>query len=65
VGVAALRPAHQNLAALIDDAEAALQAAKAAGGNCVRAAPVDLFRGRSSGPSVGPSVDDNQAAGPF
>ncbi|MFN7724037.1 MAG: GGDEF domain-containing protein [Rubrivivax sp.] len=60
VGVAALRPAHQNLAALIEDAEAALQAAKAAGGNCVRAAPVDLYRGRT----IGPSVDDNQAAGP-
>jgi diguanylate cyclase (GGDEF)-like protein len=61
VGVAALRPAHQSLAALIEDAEAALQAAKAAGGNCVRAAPVDMYRGRT----IGPSVDDNQAAGPF
>lgn len=60
VGVAALRPAHQNLAALIDDAEAAAQAARQAGGNCVRAAPVDPTRLRKIGPSVG----DNQAAGP-
>jgi diguanylate cyclase (GGDEF)-like protein len=60
VGVAALRPAHQNLTALIADAEAAVQAARQAGGNCVRAAPVDPARGRRIGPSVG----DNQAAGP-
>jgi diguanylate cyclase len=60
VGVAALRPAHQSLAALIDDADAAVQAARQAGGNCVRAAPVDLVRLRKIGPSVG----DNQAAGP-
>ncbi len=60
VGVAALRPAHQSLSALIDDADAAVQAARQAGGNCVRAAPVDLVRLRKIGPSVG----DNQAAGP-
>jgi diguanylate cyclase len=60
VGVAALRPAHQGLAALIDDAEAAVQAARQTGGNCVRAAPVDLGQLRKIGPSVG----DNQAAGP-
>lgn len=56
VGVAALRPAHQSLSALIDDADAAVQAARQAGGNCVRAAPVDMARGRKIGPSVG----DNQ-----
>jgi len=60
VGVAALRPAHQTLAAVIDDAEAAVQAARQSGGNCVRAAPVDPLRLRKIGPSVG----DNQAAGP-
>lgn len=58
VGVAALRPAHQSLAALIADAESAVQAARQAGGNCVRAAPVDPARLRRIGPSVG----DNQAA---
>ncbi len=61
VGVAALRPAHQTLAALIADAESAVQAARQAGGNCVRAAPVDPARLRRIGPSVG----DNQAAGPL
>jgi len=60
VGVAALRPAHQNLASLLADAEQAVQAARQSGGNCVRAAPVDLARLRRIGPSVG----DNQAAGP-
>lgn len=40
VGVAHLRPAHLNLQALMDDADDALAAAKQAGGNCVRAAPV-------------------------
>lgn len=56
VGVAALRPAHQNLTQLVIDAESAVQAARQAGGNCVRAAPVDVFAGRRIGPSVG----DNQ-----
>jgi diguanylate cyclase (GGDEF)-like protein len=56
VGVAALRPAHSSLAALIDDADAAAQAARQTGGNCVRAAPVDPTRVRKIGPSVG----DNQ-----
>ena len=60
VGVAALRPAHQNLGGLLADAEAAVLAARQSGGNCVRAAPVDLARLRRIGPSVG----DNQAAGP-
>lgn len=44
VGVAHLRPAHLNLQALIDDAQDAALAARQAGGNCVRAAPVDLGR---------------------
>ncbi|WP_242477822.1 GGDEF domain-containing protein [Rubrivivax gelatinosus] len=46
VGVGALRPAHQNLSALVDDTEAALLAAQQAGGNCVRSAPVDPQRRR-------------------
>jgi diguanylate cyclase (GGDEF)-like protein len=44
VGVAQLRPAHLNLQSLIDDAQDAVLAARQAGGNCVRAAPVDLGR---------------------
>jgi diguanylate cyclase len=44
VGVAQLRPAHLNLQALIDDAQDAVLAARQSGGNCVRAAPVDLGR---------------------
>lgn len=61
VGVAMMRPAHLSLQAVIDDAEAALGAARHAGGNCVRAAPVDPRRLASQGPSVG---DNNKAAGP-
>ena len=49
VGVAQLRPAHLNLQSLIDDAQDAVLAARQAGGNCVRAAPVDLSRLRSPG----------------
>ncbi|MFN5166015.1 MAG: GGDEF domain-containing protein, partial [Pseudomonadota bacterium] len=41
VGVAHLRPAHLHLQALIDDALEAVVAARTAGGNCVRAAPVE------------------------
>lgn len=41
VGVAHLRPAHLNLQALLDDADDATVAARQAGGNCVRAAPVE------------------------
>ncbi len=41
VGVAHLRPAHLSLAALIDDTQDAVAVARQAGGNCVRAAPVD------------------------
>ena len=48
VGVAQLRPAHLNLQALIDDAQDAVLAARQAGGNCVRASPVDLNGLRSS-----------------
>ena len=62
VGVVLMRPAHLSLQSVIDDAEAALGAARHAGGNCVRAAPVDPRRLSSAGPR-GPSVDDNQAAG--
>lgn len=49
VGVSQLRPAHTNLQALIDDAQDAVLAARQAGGNCVRAAPVDLARLRAQG----------------
>ena len=61
VGVATLRPAHQHLQALLDDATLAVLAARQAGGNCVRAAPVD------AGPlqAPGSSIDDNHEAGPF
>ena len=49
IGVAQLRPAHLNLQSLIDDAQDAVLAARQTGGNCVRAAPVDLGRLRLSG----------------
>lgn len=62
VGVALMRPAHLSLQAVIEDAEAALGLARQAGGNCVRAAPVD--RRRLPQDWRGPSVGDNQAAGP-
>ena len=48
-GVAHLRPAHLHLQALVDDVEDAVAAARQAGGNCVRAAPVDLGRARAAG----------------
>ena len=57
VGVSQLRPAHLNLQALIDDAQEAVFAARQAGGNCVRAAPVD--NGRMS--PAGPWLDDHRA----
>jgi diguanylate cyclase len=60
-GVATLRPAHLQLSALVQDAEAAVDAARHAGGNCVRAAPIEAARSTSRGPSIG----DNQAAGPL
>ena len=62
VGVVLMRPAHLSLQAVVDDAEAALGAARHAGGNCVRSAPVDPRRLPHTG-SHGPSVGDNQAAG--
>ena len=49
-GVAHLRPAHLSLQALVDNAVEALAAARAAGGNCVRAAPVDLGAPGQPGP---------------
>ncbi len=58
VGVAHLRPAHLNLQALIDDAEDAVAAARGAGGNCVRAAPVAGGRTRAAGTWRG---DDRRA----
>ena len=61
VGVVLMRPAHLSLQAVVDDAEAALGAARHAGGNCVRSAPVDPRRLPQG--SHGPSVGDNQAAG--
>lgn len=57
VGVAQLRPAHLNLQALIEDAQDAVLAARQAGGNCVRAAPVDLGKLRLPGGSR----DDSRA----
>jgi diguanylate cyclase (GGDEF)-like protein len=57
VGVSQLRPAHLNLQALIDDAQDAVLAGRHAGGNCVRAAPVD--GGRLS--AAGPWLDENRA----
>lgn len=44
VGVAHLRAAHLHLQALVEDAADALLAARQAGGNCVRAAPVEVSR---------------------
>jgi diguanylate cyclase (GGDEF)-like protein len=56
VGVAHLRPAHLHLQALIDDMLEAVGAARTAGGNCVRAAPVERSRldGLGSLPPVQP-----------
>jgi diguanylate cyclase (GGDEF)-like protein len=50
VGVAHLRPAHLHLQALLEDAADAVFAARQAGGNCVRAAPVEF--GRLSSPDA-------------
>lgn len=57
VGVAPLRPAHLNLQALLHDAEDALASARLAGGNCVRAAPVDA----GVAPPPGSWRDDHRA----
>jgi diguanylate cyclase len=57
VGVAHLRPSHLHLNALIDDVSEALAAARGVGGNCVRAAPVDL----GQRPSPGQARDGHRA----
>ena len=57
VGVTQLRPAHLNLQGLIDDAQDAVLAARQAGGNCVRSAPVDISRFSAAGPWL----DDHRA----
>jgi diguanylate cyclase (GGDEF)-like protein len=44
IGVAALGPSHATLDALLHDADTALYEAKAAGRNCVRAAPIQPRR---------------------
>jgi len=59
VGVANLRPAHLNLQALADDAEDAVDAARQAGGNCVRSGPVEA--GRQRMPGSGPWHDGFKA----
>ncbi len=56
VGVAHLRPAHLHLQALVDDVAEALAAARTVGGNCVRAAPVDVQR-----PAPGAARDGSRA----
>ena len=56
VGVAHLRPVHPHLPALIEDARDALAAARQAGGNCVRAAPLEAGRA----PRVGSWRDDRR-----
>lgn len=60
IGVASLHGAHATFDALVRDADAALQTAKSAGRNCVRAAPL-WPRGL---PASGPSVGDRRPAGP-
>lgn len=50
VGVAALRPAHLSLQDVLQDALDAVNAAHLAGGNCVRAAPVDTVQAMPFGP---------------
>lgn len=57
VGVAQLRPAHLNLQALVDDATDAVTAARQAGGNCVRGAPVEAISLRAPGNWI----NDNRA----
>lgn len=57
VGVAHLRPAHLHLQALVDDVHEALRVARTAGGNCVRAAPVDA----GERPAPGPARDGSRA----
>ncbi len=60
IGVASIGADHATLDAVIGDAGAALREAKAAGRNCVRAAPVQPKRAPAAG---GPSVGGHRAAG--
>ena len=60
VGVAHLRPAHLHLQALVEDALDAVGAARAAGGNCVRAAPVE--RGHIEGLDLPPPTESDRRA---
>ncbi len=62
IGVAALRPAHLSLQAVVDDAVDAMHAARQAGGNCVRAAPVDVAR--QPQPDRGEPRDERRAPRP-
>ncbi|HSW08665.1 GGDEF domain-containing protein [Aquabacterium sp.] len=59
IGVASIGPDHAALDAVIADAGTALREAKAAGRNCVRAAPVQPRRA----PAAGSSVGGHRAAG--
>jgi hypothetical protein len=52
IGVASLGPGHASLDALIHDANTALFAAKEAGRNCVRAAPIQPRRSSGERPPV-------------
>lgn len=52
VGVASVGPDHASLDAVMVDADAALQAAKQAGRNCVRAAPIQPRRSGSTYPVI-------------
>jgi diguanylate cyclase len=54
IGVAALEPGHASLDALIHDADTALFAAKDAGRNCVRAAPIQPRRSGETHPVSAP-----------
>jgi diguanylate cyclase (GGDEF)-like protein len=47
IGVSVLQPRHQPMSVLVADAQQALQAARHAGGNCVRIAPAGALPARS------------------
>lgn len=53
IGVAVMRPAHHPLSTLLTDTGHAVQAARQAGGNCVRLAPIDRRRPLQRGPLPG------------
>lgn len=59
VGVAHLRPSHLQVQALVDDALEAVVAARTAGGNCVRAAPIE--RSQLPAPGGRPPRGDQHA----